>query len=86
MSWICFPTEVEFSISDDGVHFKNAGSVNTEMNVENRKLEIKNFGIDINKNTRYIKVKAKNYGKLPKWHPGYGDDSFIFIDEITIEN
>ena len=85
MSWICFPTEVEFSVSDNGIDFKKAGTVNTGMDIENRKVEIKNFGIELNQSTRYIKVKAKNFGRLPKWHPGAGDESYIFIDEIIIE-
>jgi len=34
---------------------------------------------------RYVKVFAKNYGQLPKWHPGYPDSAFIFIDEIEIK-
>ena len=28
---------------------------------------------------------AKNFGKLPEWHQGFGGDAFIFIDEITIK-
>lgn len=35
---------------------------------------------------RYIKVKAKNFGKLPPRHPGYeyNGEAFIFVDEILI--
>jgi hypothetical protein len=33
---------------------------------------------------RYVKVKAKNFGKLPRWHLGAGGEAFIFIDEITV--
>jgi len=33
---------------------------------------------------RYLKVKAKNHGKIPAWHPGSGNDAFIFIDEVQI--
>jgi len=84
MSWICFPTDVEFEISSDGINFTKAGFVNTNMNVESKDLEIKDFGIPINKEARYIKVIAKNYGTLPKWHPGAGDPAWIFIDEILI--
>jgi hypothetical protein len=42
----------------------------------------KKKGID----ARFIKVKAKNFGKLPKGHPGYdfNGDAFIFIDEVLI--
>jgi hypothetical protein len=34
---------------------------------------------------RYVKVKARNFGPIPEWHPGAGYPSFIFIDEITIQ-
>jgi hypothetical protein len=33
---------------------------------------------------RYVKVSAKNFGKLPNWHLGAGGEAFIFIDEITV--
>ncbi len=37
-------------------------------------------------NARFIKVKAKNFGKLPPGHPGfeYNGEAFIFVDEIII--
>jgi hypothetical protein len=85
-SWICFPTEVEFEISSDGINFTSVGVVNTNMNIESKEVEIKDFGVEINKEARYIRVKAKSYGKLPEWHPGAGDPSWIFVDEITINN
>ena len=34
---------------------------------------------------RYIRVRAKNMGSCPSWHPGSGNDSWVFIDEITIK-
>ncbi len=83
-SWICFPTEVEFEISSDGINFTSVGIVNTNMNIESKEVEIKDFGIGINQEVRYVRVKAKSYGKLPPWHPGAGDPSWIFIDEIII--
>jgi hypothetical protein len=86
MSWICFPTEVEFEISDDGINFTSIGKTHTDMNIESKVVERKSFGIGLleNEEARYIRVKAKSYGKLPSWHPGAGEDSWIFIDEITI--
>ena len=33
---------------------------------------------------RYIRIKAKNYGTLPKWHQGAGGEAFIFVDEISV--
>ena len=37
------------------------------------------------KKARYVKIIAKNFGKLPEWHQGFGGDAFIFIDEIMIK-
>ncbi|MCX6163758.1 MAG: GH92 family glycosyl hydrolase [Ignavibacteriae bacterium] len=85
-SWICFPTEVKFEISDDGKDFKFAGTKSFDYDIrESKKVEIKSFDITLNKETRFIKIKAMNYGKLPDWHPGAGDPAFIFIDEVVIE-
>jgi hypothetical protein len=36
-------------------------------------------------NCRYVKLKVKNFGKLPEWHAGAGDYAYIFIDEIGIK-
>jgi hypothetical protein len=33
---------------------------------------------------RYVKVRAKNFGKLPDWHMGAEGEAFIFVDEITV--
>ena len=34
---------------------------------------------------RYIRLKAKNYGTLPKEHPAAGSKSWLFIDEFIIQ-
>ncbi len=34
---------------------------------------------------RFIKIKVKNYGVCPDWHLGNGGDTWLFLDEITIE-
>ena len=36
------------------------------------------------KEIRYLKLVAENYGKLPSWHPGAGGEAFIFVDEIML--
>jgi hypothetical protein len=32
----------------------------------------------------YFEVHFLNAGKLERWHPGFGGESYIFIDEISI--
>jgi predicted alpha-1,2-mannosidase len=85
-SWICFPFKVEFEISDDGKVFTNAGTVVNEVDLKkNSRVEISDIGKEINREVRYIKIKAANYGKLPAWHESAGEPSWLFLDEIVIE-
>jgi predicted alpha-1,2-mannosidase len=87
-SWILMPTELEFLISTDNINFTSAGSLKiNDVNPKENETVIKNYGINLAKpqKARYVKVIAKNYGKLPEWHQGFGGDAFIFIDEITVK-
>jgi hypothetical protein len=34
---------------------------------------------------RFVRIKAKNLGKIPAWHPGAGFDAFIFVDEVFVD-
>ena len=86
-SWIVMPTKVEYYISDDNVNFTYFGSINNTLDPKIEENIILNFTANEtnNKKARYVKVIAKNFGKLPEWHQGFGGDAFIFIDEITIK-
>lgn len=86
-SWILMPTQVEYYISDDNVNFTYFGSINNTLDPKIEENTILNFTSTEtnNKKARYVKVIAKNFGKLPEWHQGFGGDAFIFVDEITIK-
>lgn len=90
-SWILMPTELEFLVSTDNIHFTSVGifdiAKNDDIKPENTDIKTRDFGILLDRkiNARYVKVIAKNYGKLPEWHQGFGGDAFIFIDEITVK-
>ena len=88
-AWIYLPRSLSFEYSLDGEIFKpyadfsfnkfdfDESQVFPITLISPRKKRI---------NSRYIKVTAKKYGKLPKGHPGYDfdGDAFIFIDEVTV--
>ncbi|MFN3343434.1 MAG: GH92 family glycosyl hydrolase [Flavobacteriales bacterium] len=85
-AWIWLPDEVSFFFSEDGKEWKEwrtiqNDSITNEYSERIKGFEIKKSGMI---QARYIKVKAKNHGKIPAWHPGSGNDSFIFIDEVQI--
>jgi predicted alpha-1,2-mannosidase len=82
-SWIFMPQYVDFSVSVDGRNFTQVGHVATTVPDTDYTCRIEVIKKDFPpRKVRYIKVFAKNYGKLPPWHPGAGDDAYIFIDEI----
>ncbi len=87
-SWILFPTKVEFYISNDNINFTLVETFENKIpandyTIQSQKLKVKTQ--NENSSARYIKIKATNFGKLPEWHLGKGDDAFIFIDEIEIK-
>jgi predicted alpha-1,2-mannosidase len=86
-SWIVMPTKVEYFISEDNVNFMYFGSVNNTLDPKIEENIILNFIANETKSkkARYVKVIAKNFGKLPEWHQGFGGDAFIFVDEITVK-
>ncbi len=84
--WIWMPTHIEFEISNDGENFKKVADIKTDVGVDNMTPTIKNYTQEISPvNARFVRVKAFNLGKIPAWHPGAGNDAFIFVDEIFVE-
>ncbi len=87
-SWILMPSKIEYYSSNDNKNFELITSLtNNQIKPEDyevQKLDF-GFGIDHPVTTRYIKIVAYNYGKLPQWHQGAGGDAFIFTDEIVIK-
>lgn len=86
-SWILMPTKVDYYISEDNVNFTFFGTVANTLDPKLEENTILNFTSNEikGKKARYVKVIAKNFGKLPDWHQGFGGDAFIFVDEIEIK-
>jgi predicted alpha-1,2-mannosidase len=85
-SWIFFPIEVSFFLSDDGIGFRNAGIVKNEIPADHEGSITKDFNLNLTgTHARYIKMIAKNRGICPPWHPGAGNKAWLFADEIGIE-
>jgi hypothetical protein len=84
-SWIVMPTKVEFWLSDDGVNYSHAATVNHSIPADNMDIVIQDLEAKVNTNGRYVKVVAHNFGALPQWHLGAGSPAFIFVDEVMVE-
>lgn len=85
-SWIWMPTRIEFETSRDGESFVKVADIKTDVAPENMTEQIKDYFQNIAPiKARFVRVKAYNLGEIPAWHPGAGDDAFIFVDEIFIQ-
>lgn len=85
-SWIFFPTEVSFFLSDDGITFRMAGSIKNDIPDNREGSMTKDFTLPVSgEHGRYVKMIAKNRGVCPSWHPGAGSKAWLFADEISIE-
>ena len=82
LSWIYPPEYMEVSYSNDGKKFKPAG----KMLVHFDKTPRKEVSVYFERTAaRYIRIVAKNYGKIPAGNPGAGSMPWLFVDEISIE-
>ncbi len=83
-SWIWFPKEVQFAWSTNGQNWSSATVVNdVPMDADGTLMKEMMTGV-LDKHARYIKVIAKYAGPCPAWHPGSGEPSHIFTDEVLI--
>ncbi|HJX92995.1 MAG TPA: discoidin domain-containing protein [Pyrinomonadaceae bacterium] len=85
-SWILMPVRVDFDVSTDGVNFVQVLSIANSVSNQNYETLIKDFTGTISpRMVRYVRMHARNFGKLPAWHAGAGGDAWIFADEILVE-
>jgi predicted alpha-1,2-mannosidase len=85
-SWIWMPRSVDFELSTDGVNFARPLSIINDVSDKEYGAIVKDLvGTISPQPARYVRVTAHTYGKIPAWHPGAGDEAFIFADEIIIE-
>jgi len=85
-AWIVLPRQIIVEVSDDNKIFKQVYVGENFLLVEDLKAQIKNIAANFTPvTTRYVRVKAIQFGKLPAWHEGAGGDTHIFVDEINIK-
>ena len=84
-SWIWMPREVEFAISSDGENFTTVATVGHDVPDDQYGGIAQDIEAPVNANTRYVRVRAKQYGECPDWHLGAGGKTWLFADEIVIE-
>jgi hypothetical protein len=83
--WIWFPELVEISWSRNGRKWTSQLVVNPVDRREEGAITREFWTQPVNAKARFVRIKAKNAGPCPDWHPGKGGRTWIFLDEILIE-
>jgi len=86
-SWIWFPKNVKISFSENNETFKELVIIKNDFSDNEYGAFTKEFSKIVNEtvHARYIKIEAASYGVCPGWHPGSGNDTWMFLDEIEVE-
>jgi hexosaminidase len=85
-SWIVVPSYISIMSSKDSLNWEIIKSVDSIGEIRKRGKFITSISFDsLETDAKYLKIFAKNYGKLPSWHEAAGAESWLFIDEIIVE-
>lgn len=73
--------------SEDGkIFFKIASETIPVLEKDCKNNVQKRDTVNFNKTkVRYVQVIGRNTPSIPKWHPGTGKQTYLFLDEITIQ-
>lgn len=85
--WILAPRDIVLMVSDNGEHWTiqvNWSGFNFPARETGMRLRYCNVPIFKGVTTRYLRVVVPNPGPLPSWHPGAGQPSYLFTDEIEV--
>ncbi len=83
--WIWFPSAVEYYVSSDGENFNLLETLANPNPIDSYELTVFPFESTKPTTARYVKIVAKSFGTIPEWHLGRGNESWMFLDEIQIE-
>lgn len=86
LSWIFYPSKMEVYLSTNGKKWKKAGEIQGNISEKDTEMTTQTLKVDFKESkVRYVKVKAVSIGRCPSWHPGAGENSWIFMDEIEVQ-
>ena len=84
-AWILMPKEMIVEISVDGKSWKEVGRAKNQVQDSDMNPQVQTLKVNFKPvKAKQVRVRAVNYGVLPKWHLGAGYDAYIFTDEIII--
>jgi len=84
-SWILHPSQLKCLVSSDNKNFKEIGSVFVG-DIQKDEQIIRDYKFTpTDKAFRYVRFEITGTKHLPAWHASAGEESWIFLDEITVK-
>ena len=85
-SWIFFPAQIEFFVSENGTDYRSVGVIKNEVPLDKEGSILKTYELKVKPvNARFVKMVAANIGNCPPGHKGNGAPAWIFSDEIIVQ-
>jgi hexosaminidase len=85
-SWIFMTKTVKAYASKDGKNYDLISEYQNKEDYETAADKKRVIELFFEKGEyKYLKISIGNYGIIPNWHSGAGNNSFFFIDEIMID-
>lgn len=87
-AWAFAPTAVQVYVSADGVNFSPAINARIKYAPAEESMnspQLQSVTVDVNREgVQYVRVVAKNLGRIPAWHKAKGLRPWIMVDEIQL--
>ena len=87
-AWAFAPTAVQVFVSDDGENYLPAINAKLKYAPEEQSMSTPQkvtVTVDVNKSdVRYVRLVAKNMGRIPSWHKARGLRPWIMVDEVQL--
>ena len=85
-SWVFLPEEIKVEVSDNGKNYREVASVKGDNSDRYYLVKSIPFSLEFEtEKAQYIRVTAISMKQCPSWHRGYGNPSWIFVDELIVE-
>ena len=87
-SWIFYPSQIDVEVSSDGITFRKLKPLKIQKAEPSEKNPEKNEFLIILNNPipiKAIRYNINNPGVCPAWHLGYGNKTWLFLDELIFK-
>ena len=88
-AWAFAPTALQVFVSSDGVNYSPA--INAKLNYapEEQSMnspQLVTLTVEVNQaDVKFVRLVAKNLGRIPAWHKARGLKPWIMIDEVELD-